>query len=284
MNDVNQTGEDANKQTQGGSPPQNQQVASQNAPTGSQPTASVDKPQDAPQDDFPKTEKEQREAFYSMRKKIKDLETRDQQGQEDLNLIDLARSASPPNPNQAFTPQNIPQNNGMFDTTDPATQAFLNKAQKAELDAQAARQDAQRANAQLEDFEAWQKFPFLNPKSTKTEEQQIFADDVQKEYIAAKLKAVSQGKVAPRLVEVANKVQDRHEKIRSQAREQGKEEATNTQIAKSEATRESRGTQVNLQGEGQDIEALRRRVNRGDMDAQAELLKKTDPFLANWPE
>ena len=283
MNDVNQPGENGDQQAPSGTPPQGtsapvQPVASTQSPV------SAEQPQSVQQDDFPKDEKEQRKAFYEMRKKIKELEEKDSTGQEDLNLIDLARGTNP-SPQPAVSPTQTPQSNGMFDQSDPATLAFLTEAQKAKNEAVSARQEAQHANAQLEDFEAWQKYPFLNPKSTKTEEQKLFTEDVQKEYVTARLKAVSQGKANPRLIEVADKVKNRYEKIRSQARAEGQEEAAVTQAAKSEATRESRGTTVNLQQQGQsDTDALRRRINKGDIDATAELLKKTDPFLANWPD
>lgn len=237
----------------------------------------------APQEeDFPSDVGKQREAFYAMRKRIKELEEQDQQQEEDLDLINIARGTVNQG-QQAEYPQQQ-QSTDMFDTSDPATQAFTNEVQQARNEALRARQEAQKAQAQMEDFEAWQKYPYLRPRSAKTEEEKLFVDDVQKEYIAANIKAVSQGRPKLRLVEVADKVRERFEKIKSQGREQAATETAATLAQKEAATLEAQGTKTQIISQGPSNDEIRRRINMGDSDALAESLKSSDPFLANWPE
>lgn len=239
------------------------------------------------QSDYPEEPDKQRQAFYAMRKKIEELEAREKehsQPSEDMDFINIARGTSSeyqPQPT-AYQPQN-PQ--GVeFDQTDPATQAFLSQAQKAQQDAQAARQDAMRAQAQLEDFEAWQKYPELNPKSSNRDA--LFAKDVQKEYITAKLEATAKGKAHPRLVDVADSVKKHYEEIRNQAAAQAAEKERQVIAQKEAAQLESQGTRVNLQETADEtkVEQLRERVRRGDINALVELNKLTDPYIQSIPD
>lgn len=233
------------------------------------------------QTDFPEEQDAQKKAFYSMRKKIDDLEGKLANQQDDLDLVNMARGT--PNQEGPFNPNYQAQGNS-FDTSDPATQAFLDEAQKAKQEAISARQAATAAQAQMEDFEAWSKYPKLNPKSPDRDK--TFSDDVQRSYVAERLRALNAGKAPPRLVEVAEQVEKRHEEIRTTAKEQALAESKATMEQKQNATLESQGTQVDLSASADEgkIEALRARVRRGDDNALMELNKLTDPYISSIPD
>ncbi len=234
------------------------------------------------QSDFPEEQEKQKQAFYSMRKKIEDLEGKLSQQNEDFGLVDMARGTI--QDSQAVYQPSYPQNNGVFDETDPATQAFLGEAQRAKQEAVNARQEALKAQAQMEDFEAWQKYPQLNPKSTNRDK--TFVEDVQSQYVSERLKALQRGQQPPRLIEVADKVQNRYEEIRNQAKEQALSESRATMEQKEAASLESQGTRVDMSGSSDEsrIEELRDRVRRGDSNALTELNKLTDPYIQTIPD
>ncbi len=243
-----------------------------------------EKPESASQEtDFPVDQDKQKQAFYAMRKRIEELESKTKQQDEDLDLVNLARGNTH-SPDQGFQPVNPSLPGVEFDESDPATQAFLSKVQTAEQQANAARQEATAARAQLEDFEAWQAFPQLNPNSPTAD--RPFIRDVARQYAARRLEAIGQGKQPPRLVDVAKETQNRYEEIRSQAKEQGATEAQATLARKEAANLESRGTTVSVEtpSDNNRIEELRRRVNRGDDAALTELIKLTDPYIDQIPE
>lgn len=237
-----------------------------------------EEPEGALTESLPEEPEKQKKAFYAMRKKIEELEEKTKQYEEDLNLLNLARGI--PETQAGYQPIQSTTSQGVeYDLNDPATRAFLEEVQRAKIEAEQARRAALEAQAQQEDFEAWQKYPQLNPKSSEADK--AFIEDVQKTYIAERLKAESQGRRPPRLVEVADKVQKRYEEIRSQAKEQGASEAKATLAQKEAATLESRGTTVgSMNVEPDRIEELRKRVRHGDMDALTELNKLTEPTLA----
>jgi len=233
------------------------------------------------QSDFPEDADKQKQAFYSMRKKIEELESKLSQQEQDADLINMARGTS--EIPTGYVPQ--PSTPGvMFDESDPATQAFLSEAQRAKQEAMAARQAAMAAQAQMEDFEAWQKYPELNPKSPN--KNKAFIDDVQKEFLAERLKAIQQGRQPKRLVEVAEQVQKHYEEIRNQAKEQALSESKATMEQKEAASLESRGTKVDLTGSADEsrIEELRARVRRGDTNALTELNKLSEPYIQSIPD
>lgn len=237
---------------------------------------------DAQTDEFPEGQDKQREAFIAMRQEIKELKQQISGGRPsdseesavpELDLINLSRGVSD-------TPVSTPKDDTDQFADDPATKEFLNRTQQAREEAARARHEAARAAAQLEDFEAWQQFPELNPKSKEADK--AFISDVSNAYTAARLQAMNAGKQPPRLVEIANKVNERYEQIRSQAREQGQQEAQKTIEQKATAQLESKGTSLPVAPQNDRIEELRARVRRGDINAQVELNKLVDPFLANW--
>jgi hypothetical protein len=239
---------------------------------------SQEKPEDAhSQAELPDEPEKQKEAFYSMRKKIEELENKLQKEDEakevydDVDWLNLSRGVSQtPGVNQQTTDY-------QYDESDPATKAFLDEVQKTKQEAYAARQEALTAKAQQEDFEAWQKFPQLNPKSADKDKR--FIEDVSAQYVYERNRSLSLGKTPPRLVEVADKVQKRYEEIRSQAKEQGASEAKATLAEKDAASLESRGTRISAAESTDNLEELRQRVRQGDEDALAEYNKLTDPFL-----
>lgn len=227
------------------------------------------------QSDFPEEAEKQKQAFYSMRKKIDELEDKLGQQEQDLDLVNMARG------NSEMSTGYIPDSNpGMaFDESDPTTQAFLNEAQGARQEAVNARQAATQAQAQMEDFETWQKYPELNPKSPN--KNKAFIEDVQKEFLAERLRAIQQSRQPKRLVDLAEQVQKHYEEIRSQAREQALSESQATMEQKEAASLESQGTKVDLTGNTDEsrIEELRDRVRRGDSNALTELNKLSDPYV-----
>jgi len=247
-------------------------------PEQSQTEDSQEKPEDALSESLPEEPEKQKKAFYAMRKKIEELEEKTKQYEEDLNLLNLARGI--PEAEAGYQPIQTQQPQGVeYDLNDPATRAFLGEVQRAKTEAEQARRAALEAQAQQEDFEAWQKYPQLNPKSPKPDK--VFIEDVQQAYIAERLKAESQGRRPPRLVEVADKVQKRYEEIQRRAKEQGAQEAKATLAKKEAATLESKGTTIGTMNVEPDrVEELRARVRRGDMDALAELNKLVEPTLS----
>jgi hypothetical protein len=233
--------------------------------------------------DFPEEQDKQRQAFIAMRKKIDDLERKNREYEDSVDLLNLARGVPDENTQPNYPTQQAPRYNPQsqqFDTNDPATNAFVTEAQQARQSAEYARQAALRAQAQLEDFEAWQKYPNLNPKST--DHDRDFRDDVQKEYLAQRLRSQSLGKKPPALVDVADAVQKRYERIRGQAVERANAQAQVTNAQKAAATLESRGTSLPVQSQisADEESTLRAKVNRGDTHALAELLKRTDPYYS----
>lgn len=233
------------------------------------------------QSEFPEEAEKQKQAFYAMRKKIDELEGKLQHNDEDLDLINMARGTQ--DVPQGYEPNTTPQN-VMFDESDPATKAFMDEAQKAKQEAQAARQTALRAQAQMEDFEAWNKYPELNPKSAT--KNKAFIDDVQKEFMAERIRAMQQQRQPKRLVEVAEVVQKHYEEIRNQAREQALTESKATMELKEAASLESQGTTVDLSGSDDEskIEELRARIRRGDTQALTELNRMSDPYIQSIPD
>lgn len=227
-----------------------------------------------------KTEEEQEKsdkAFAAMRLRIKELEEQLESKDEtpDLDLLNLSRGVS----DQLPQPQVNEVDDNQF-SDDPATKEFLTRAQRAEYEAQLARNQAARAAAQLEDFEAWQEFPQLNPKGKGADKS--FINDVSNAYTAARLKAINAGKQPPRLVDVARQVDGRYEQIRQQALEQGQQEAQKLSEQKAAAQLESRGTTVPVNTTDDRVQELRRRVRAGDINALAELNKLEDTFISNW--
>ena len=237
--------------------------------------------QDAPeQSSLPQEPVKQKEAFYAQRKTIDELQTKLKEREEEIALINLARGL--PQTEGVFTPQ-IPGSE-QYDLSDPATANLVGQMQKVSQEANQARRAAKEAVASMEDSEAWQKFPALNPNSPDADDVLIRA--VSREYLAEQLRSTSAGKRPPRLVEVAETVQKQFEQIRNQGREQGASEVKENLAVKEAANLESKGTRVNLIEQGitpEDIaksrEALRARVRRGDMQALAELNKLEDPFF-----
>lgn len=239
-----------------------------------------EKPVDVSGDEFPEEPEKQKQAFYAMRKKIEELEGRAEEQDEDIDFLNIARGVTETQIPSGYVAQT---QQGKFDESDPATQAFLQEVQQARYEAQAARREALAAKAQQEDLEAWSKYPALNPKSTNRDKG--FIADVQAQYVLERNKAIATGKNLPRLVDVADKVQKRYDEIRAQAKEQGATEERATQAQKEAATIESRGTTVGTMNVEPDrVEELRARARRGDEDALTELNKLTDPFISNWEE
>lgn len=239
-----------------------------------------EKPVDVSGDEFPEEPEKQKQAFYAMRKKIEELERRAEEQDEDIDFLNIARGVTETQIPSGYIAQT---QQGQFDESDPATQAFLQEVQQARYEAQVARREALAAKAQQEDLEAWSKYPALNPKSTNRDKG--FIADVQAQYVLERNRAIATGKNLPRLVDVADKVQKRYDEIRTQAKEQGATEERATQAQKEAATIESRGTTVGTMNVEPDrIEELRARARRGDEDALTELNKLTDPFISNWEE
>jgi hypothetical protein len=273
MDDIKQKGVEENVE-----PSEEQPASEVEGSENDQTQDTQEQPEDAhSQADFPGEPNKQKEAFYSMRKKIEELESKltqndeDKQSYDDVDWMNLSRGVSQ---NQGYYQPNNPVE---FDDSDPATKAFLEKAQMAEQEARAARQEALAAKAQMEDYEAWQKYPNLNPKSS--EKDKGFIEDVTAQYISERNRALSSGKTPPRLLEVADKVQKRHEEIRSQGREQGAAETKATLEQKDAASLESRGTRIAASESTDNLEELRQKVREGDEEALAELNRLTDPFL-----
>ena len=245
--------------------------------TSDQTSVPQDKPDEALSEEFPTDPEKQKQAFYAMRKKIERYEANEAEQEEDLNFLDAARGVIP-NGEQVGVYQE-PQTRE-FDESDPATKAFLDEVRSAKTEAITAKREAMAARAQMEDSEAWAKYPELNPKST--EKDKGFIADVEAQYILERNKAISFGRPAPKLVEVADKVQKRYEEIRSQAKEQGANEERVTQAQKEAATIEARGTTIGTANTGSDeIESLRARARRGDIEAVTELNKLTDPYISS---
>jgi len=224
-------------------------------------------------EEFPEDAEKQKQAFYSMRKKIESLEDKLKQPKEseELDLIDLART--PPSPALQNAPASVE-----FDQNDPATKAFLNEAHSAREAAIVARQEAEKARAQMEDFETWQKYPNLNPKSKNKDKR--FIEDVKRAYIAEKLIAVQKGNPSPKLVDIADKVQEGYKEIIDQAKQQGASEAMEIESKKEAANLESKGTELGETPKtDKKIEELRDRVRHGDEQALMELNKLLEPSL-----
>lgn len=219
-----------------------------------------DDDQTLPQDDS------QREAFIKMRQKIKELEGQLSQRDDELDLVNLARGVT----ENDFVPE---------ESEDP-TQAILNRVQTAEL---LARQAEARASARIEDFEAWQEYPFLRPGTQRTPEQDLFLDDVKSRYVAEQLKARSEGKRAPTLLDIAKKVDKAHQTLRGAVVQQERQQAQKIESQKMVASVESAGTTINVApSTNQDrIEELRMRVRRGDTAALSELNSLIDPFISS---
>lgn len=237
---------------------------------------SQDKPEEALSEEFPNDPEKQKQAFYAMRKKIKEYEENDKEGEEDISFLDAARGVSDPN----IGVYQEESQGGRFDESDPATRAFLEEVRSAKTEAISAKREAMAARAQMEDTEAWAKYPQLNPKST--EKDKGFVADVEAQYILERNKAISLGRPKPKLVEVADKVQKRYEEIRSQAKEQGASEERVTQAQKEAASIEARGTTIGTANTGaEEIESLRVRARKGDIEAITELNKLTDPYISS---
>lgn len=213
----------------------------------------------------------QREAFIKMRQKIKELEEKLTDRNSELDLVNLARGVT--------ESDYAPTEEG-FDTSDEATQAFLQRVKMAEL---TAKQAEARATARIEDFEAWQEFPFLRPNTSRTPEQDLFLEDVKARYVAEQLKARSSGKKAPTLVEVARGVDKHHKTLRGISAQEATQQAQRIEAQKVVASVESSGTSINVapSSNADRIEELRARVRRGDDAALAELNSLTDPFISS---
>lgn len=213
-----------------------------------------------PQDDS------QREAFIKMRQKIKELEEQLTVRNDELDLVNLARGVT----ESDFVPE---------ETEDP-TQAILNRVQTAEM---LARQAEARASARIEDFEAWQEYPFLRPNTQRTPEQDLFLEDVKARYVAEQLRARSEGKKAPTLLDVAKKVDKAHQSLRSATTQQVQQQQQKVDAQKTVASVESAGTTINVapSSNSDQIEALKERVRRGDSNALAELNTLLDPFISS---
>lgn len=239
------------------------------------------------EDEYPEDEAKRREAFIAMRREIKALkeksqtqtETKDAYDEYEVDPIDMARGTI--RSQGDYAPQYQAQQNTQFDESDPATKAFLDRSAQAEQRAQQAEQRALEAAAQLEDFEAWQKYPFLNPrmKAQRSEEEKLFVEDLQAKYLAERLKAMQTGRPAPRLAEVADKVDQHIQRIRGHVTEQAASQVRQEIADKEAATLESRGTTTSIGGSANTdrIEALRMRVRQGDNNALAELNQLMNP-------
>lgn len=245
------------------------------------------------EDEYPESEDERRKAFIAMRREIKALKEKSQENVEtkeaydeyEIDPIDMARGTIRNQSGYGQDQYQAPQNTdtSQFDDTDPATKAFLDRTSQAEQRAQAAEQKALEAAAQLEDFEAWQKYPFLNPrmKAERNEEQKLFVEDLQSKYLSERLRAMQTGRPAPRLAEVADKVQAHFQRIRGHVTEQAASQVQQEIADKEAATLESRGTTVSTSSQANEdrIEALRARVRQGDDSALAELNTLLDPYI-----
>lgn len=207
----------------------------------------------------------QRKTIVEQRKKIAELEARSQTAQEpedEINWIDLARVPGVP---QQMDPLGL-------DLDDPATRMVHERTSIAEQRAMEATQRVAKLEAELENRELWATYPELNPKSPNRDKG--FARDLEAQYLLERSKAISKGMNPPKLVEVADKLQERYDAIRQTVRQQAAQEERQVIAQKEAASLESRGTNVSVvDNNAERIVELKRKVNRGGAEGENALIE-----------
>ena len=228
------------------------------------PTAPEEQPEQMADDDMPTEPDRQREAFIKMRQELKEkndllkqYNTQDQTVSDELDVINQFRQG-------AYAPpqQTINQDTGIDEV--------MQRMSQAEQVAYQSHQRVSQLEQQLEDQKLFSEFPELNPKSEESKKPESRAFE---EFVAGKAALeIMQGK-RPDIVAIARKAKQSFSGMTSSQREAITEEVTKNIHTRENATLEARGTSY-APAVNDDDSALRRNVNRGDMDALSELFKK----------
>lgn len=212
-------------------------------------------------EELPEEPNKQKEAFIKMRQKLKAQEERLRELSEQQRIEEeregilrefrggFIPSAAPP----PFSP-------------DTSVEEVAERLTRAEREALLARQEAKALKAEMEDREAYEKFPEL-----KTD--QDFYEDTAALYVKRNLEAAALGKKPITVSEAAAIAKERREKAAEALKTKAAEEAAQALTQKERASLEAKGSSVNIARSNPKIEELRQRVRMGDQSALSELVK-----------
>lgn len=213
------------------------------------------------EDELPTEPDKQKEAFIKMRQELKEkndlLKQYQQPTEDEFNVINQFRQGTFAAPESPLNPET-------------GLDEFTNRVTQAEQIAYSANQRISQLEQQLEDQKLYAEFPELNPMSEDSRKPESKAFE---EFVAGKAALeIMKGK-KPDLVSIARKAKEAFGGLTAAQKEAITQEVTQTIQNKENATLEARGTSF-VAPKAEDLSDLTRKVNRGDMDALTELLKK----------
>jgi hypothetical protein len=222
------------------------------------PTETEQQPEIA-DDELPDDAEKQREAFIKLRqenKRLKELQMQDQDVSQDLELINQFRQGVYQQPTEQITSET---------DVESLNASFQNVARTA----QEAIARSTRLEQELEDQKLFAEFPELNPKSEKANTPTARAFE---ELVAGKAALEILNGRKPNVIEIARKAKEAFSGLSNAQRDEVSKEVTQSIQAKEHATLEATGSSF-MAPKADDTSELQARMNRGDMDAVAQLMK-----------
>lgn len=212
-------------------------------------------------EELPEEPDKQKEAFIKMRQKLKAQEERLRELSEQQQTEEEREGVL-----REFRGGFVPSTAPLPFSPETPVEEVAQRLTRAEQEALLARQEAKALRAEMEDKEAYEKFPEL-----KTD--QDFFEDTAALYVKRNLEASALGKKPITVAEAATIVKERREKAAEALKTKAAEEATQALTQKERASLEAKGSSVNVTRTNPKIEELRQRVRMGDQSALSELVK-----------
>ena len=222
------------------------------------PTETEQQPEIA-EDELPDDAEKQREAFIKLRqenKRLKELQEQDRDVSQDLELINQFRQGAYQQQPAQITP-------------DMDVESLNESFQSVARTAQEAIARSARLEQELEDQKLFAEFPELDPKSDKANTPTARAFE---ELVAGKAALELLNGRKPNIIEIARKAKEAFSGLSSAQREELSKEVTQSIQTKEHATLEATGSSF-MAPKADDTSELQARVNRGDMEALAQLMK-----------
>lgn len=210
------------------------------------------------EEDFPAEPDKQREAFIKMRQEIKALKSQAQPKVEEEpqeSVLNLFRNAP------AYNPEPITEDTDLSVITQRMTQS--------EKMAYEANQKIKLLEQEREDERLYAAYPELNPShpDAKSPKAKAMAKYIEGQYLVQSL-----SNKRPDPVKLAREAEELFAGLSGEVSQKAASDAVAKLRVKEEGTLEAKG-RMPLVKPSQDMEALRQRVRRGDMEALAEMAK-----------
>lgn len=208
------------------------------------------------EEDFPAEPDKQREAFIKMRQEIKALKSQAQPKVEEEpqeSVLNLFRNAP------AYNPEPITEDTDLSVITQRMTQS--------EKMAYEANQRIKQLEQEREDERLYAAYPELNPShpDAKSPKAKAMAKYIEGQYLVQSL-----SNKRPDPVKLAREAEELFAGLSGEVSQKAASDAVAKLRVKEEGTLEAKG-RMPLVKPSQDMEALRARVRRGDMEALAEM-------------